>query len=339
MISSETVNAEKTYTSLLQAYARDAHNNPFMDDNVRSVMALRFKEKNLSDDVIDEIFACVDSAEPLYQKLFAYSFYEIPFGDFALSGNSRFDYPEDSEVRMLNLGQDAFGTDDNENCTVFFHELGHGIDFYAAKKGKDDYYTTTTQKRELYEALEKDVGILIQGYLSIQEKYYEGEDADAYRLTEEEKEEVVSLYLSGERLEASTVADRLDFSDEKTEVLQTAMLSIRGQFASISNSNVQITNDSNACMVIDIMDGMTGCSLFGTDGHSGIQDYWFTHNLFGYERTGNQCSEAFAEFFAAKITNNQEKITMNKEYFPYTTLLLEETAEEMLEYYLKKALQ
>ena len=140
-------------------------------------------------------------------------------------------------------------------------------------------------------------------------------------------------------MDADTAADRVGLSDNKREVLKDAMLSIYGKLATISNNIVQNTNDSNACMVIDIMDGMTACSLFGNDGHSASQDYWYTKNLFGYERTGNQCSEAFAEFFAAKITNNQGKIDMNREYFPYATLLLDDIAEEMLDFYREKALK
>lgn len=335
-LNTETLNAENTYKTHLKSFAQDAHANPWKDETTRTMIRLRFKEKNLTDEQIDTIFESVDSAEILYQKLFAYSFYYVPFGDFSRDGISEFAYIDGYEERSLHLGNDAFRSGPEPNATIFFHELGHGIDFYAGGNGKEDYYTTTTRKNKLYEALEEDVEILIRGRIAgICNMWNEEENSDQYFFTEEEYEEIIELYLSGEKVDAEGVSTLLKLPEHRADALKAAMRQINKELSAIVSAN-ENTDDSNACMVIDIMDGMTNLSFLGSNGHAEVPSYWFEQTILGYSRTGNQCSEAFAEFFAAKITNNQTQIQRNREYFPYTCLLLEDIAEEMLEYYREK---
>ncbi len=335
-LNTETLNAENAYKSHLKSFAQDKHANPWKDETIRSMIMLRFKEKNLTDEQIDTIFEAVDSAEAMYQKLFAYSFYYVPFGDFSRDGISEFAYIDGYKERSLHLGKDAFGSDRESNAAIFFHELGHGIDFYAGGNGKEDYYTTTTRKNKLYDALEEDVEILIRGHIAgICNKWNEEDNSDQYFFTEEENEKIVELYLSGEKVDAERVSILLELPEHKADALKAAMRQINKEFSLIVSEN-ENTGDSNASMVIDIMDGMTNLSFLGTNGHAEVPSYWFKQTILGCSRTGNQCSEAFAEFFAAKITNNQTQIQRNREYFPYTCLLLENIAEEMLDYYREK---
>lgn len=332
-LNTEILNAENTYQSHLKSFAQDSHANPWKDDGIRAMIMLRFKEMNLTDDQINKIFESVDSAEVLYQKLFAYSFYFVPFADFSGDGISEFNFIDGYEERSLYLGEDAFGSNQEPNATIFFHELAHGIDYYASGKKPEDYYTTTHKKNDLFDSLEEDVEILIRGHIvNCMNNLNAMENSTRYTIEENEIEEIIELYLSGEMQIISETAERVNLSDQQSSSLMDAMHTIRRELDAISQENNR-TGDANACMVIDIMDGMTNFSLLGSGGHFNDQNYWFEQTIFGCSRTGNQCSEAFAEFFAAKITNNQTQIQNNRAYFPYTCLLLEDIAEEMLEYY------
>ena len=87
---------------------------------------------------------------------------------------------------------------------------------------------------------------------------------------------------------------------------------------------------SNASMVSDIYGGVTNQKLFGNAGHSNDSSYWYDENG---DQTYLQISEAWAEFFSAKIRNDTYNIEQNKNFFPTATECLEDLADAMLEYY------
>lgn len=210
-------------------------------------------------------------------------------------------YLIDSDETFFNNARGPYNT--------FFHESGHAIDdFEKAFGAKSTHYTYNG--KSLNDWVADDVRNHMSGYID-----------DTYpHLTDSQKQAIMrSLNLTDDAAYAYGGDEDLD------KVLKQYRREI------VSHMSFELAGEENEA-ASDVYGGITNNAIIGSYGHTKEPNekgwhftYWY---LFG-KPTNNQTSELWAEFFAAKMTHDEDALVSIKEHFPNAYDAMEKMAQEM----------
>lgn len=147
---------------------------------------------------------------------------------------------------------------------------------------------------------------------------------DRLLLNSDEKQKIVDAFFSAEwgGEEGEIVPESL-----ADDVLLTAYYKYL-KMAYKSANNLPNWRNPNANMTPDISGGTTNHKMGYAVGHS-KKTYWYQNG----KPNNAQLQEAWAEYFSAKINKDQTSIKCNEEFFPKSTVELENLATALYDYY------
>ena len=113
------------------------------------------------------------------------------------------------------------------------------------------------------------------------------------------------------------------------ENLDQVLKQYRGEI--VRHMNYELAGEVNEA-ASDVYGGVTNNAIIGGYGHrkepnekGSDYQYWYS----GRKPTNNQTSELWAEFFAAKMTHDENALVSIKEHFPNAYDAMEKMAQEM----------
>ncbi|MCM1496636.1 MAG: hypothetical protein NC089_12680 [Bacteroides sp.] len=226
-------------------------------------------------------------------------------------------YGEDEEKNMdtfYGVGRhitlnypESFLQDKRGAYTSFFHETGHGTDYYMVSFFSHRYQyedPETGEKHSLYELIEADV------YENVRE-HIRACDAS---LTEEEVEQVLQSIQYGGSEE--------DLQDVKLE-------KIRDDVLRMYDTELAGPTMSAVC---DVYGGITNQNISSAQGYGhGPEEgkpflYWY--DVVG-QPTNKQSSELWTEYFSYQMTGNEEALEQIRAYYPRASEAMDAMTEEM----------
>lgn len=209
-------------------------------------------------------------------------------------------------------------TDDNETLTgnprgpynTFFHESGHAIDDFEKTAGditgKFEY-----NGKSLNECITEDVRNYVDNHI----------DNNYPELTEKQKDEI---------MRSLNLTDDATYGYEGNETgLDKKLQAYRNEIVDYMSEDLRGEVNEAAS---DVYGGVTNNAIVGSYGHRSDSNdstytYWYTNG----NPTGAQESELWAEFFAAKMTNDQKALESIREHFPNAYKAMEAMAIEMVQ--------
>ena len=307
------------------------------------------RKGNVPYDKIQEIQDCVKKAPETYRDLYLYSLtsYDI-WGTNAKDGS--YFQPSENNIRILasNTG--------NKFLSTWFHESGHAIDYNAGSK--DEGHTSKTYAGEidgkqmlLVDVLRNDVLEYVKGKVSDSC----GGGLFSKKLSDAQIDDIVDVFVSSE--------GRLYYDFENGEFVDPIkrnppegwtndMVAVYKEAAqSMSNAGDDIFYNFgspkktytyiSSFLFCDMLEGFTNYKVNGNVGHKWYlkkdQEMWGFMKNYWYEEdgllTGNQCLEAWAEYFSAMLTGYKPAQDSNAACFPEACELMDQMAKEMLENY------
>lgn len=202
---------------------------------------------------------------------------------------------------------DSFLQDARGAYTSFFHETGHGTDYYMVSFYSRQYQyedPETGEKHSLYELIEADV------YENVREHI---RSCDA-SLSEDEVEQVLESIQYGGSAE--------DLQDMK-------LVKIRDNVLQTYDKELAGPTMSAVC---DVYGGMTNQNINSAQGYGhGPEEgkpFFYWYDAFG-QPTENQSSELWAEYFSFRMTGNEEALEQIKAYYPRASEAMDAMTEEM----------
>jgi len=233
---------------------------------------------------------------------------------------------------------------------VFFHELGHAVDYYITSKKKFYSEIFVCELQEKLPSLSANaINMIVYSFTTIKAKKTIQDWATSdvenllYRVGADEVntsvDPVVTALSSGDKLSILTVVIndyflRGDGMYTITTVTDAATLSIYNGI--VAKASVELQNQHNIANIAgDIYQGTTGNQI-GT-GHS--FDYWYYDTndnevVKGTKKVGDRkneiSKEAFAGFFEYKVMGVSYGITPARKTLPNTIAALEALMKEMM---------
>ena len=210
-------------------------------------------------------------------------------------------YLIDSDETFFNNARGPYNT--------FFHESGHAIDDFEKASGMKSRQYTYNGK-SLNDWIADDVENYMSEYID-----------DTYpHLTDSQKQAIMrSLNLTDD----ATYAYGGD--DDLNKVLKQYRKEI------VSHMREELAGEENEA-ASDVYGGITNNAIHGDYGHKknpyvngSDYHYWYS----GGKPTNKQTSELWAEFFAAKMTHDEDALVSIKEHFPNAYDAMEKMAQEM----------
>lgn len=201
---------------------------------------------------------------------------------------------------------DSFLQDARGAYTSFFHETGHGTDYYMVSffsRGYQYEDPETGEKHSLYELIEADV------YENVREHIRE-----------------CAPYLSEEKVEIILTSIQYGGSEED---LNDEMKAIRS--AVLQQYNTELAGPAMSA-VCDVYGGITNQNIKSDQGYGhGPEEgkpflYWY--DIFG-QPTNRQSSELWAEYFSFHMTGNEEALAQIRAYYPRASEAMDAMTEEM----------
>lgn len=308
--------AEKRYYEHLMNHIH-AGENPLEDRNNEFVQILRerLRSGGLSDAEVNKVVSTLSDAPAKYRDLYLMALFNYSISRKKGSG-SLYTTSWGTPSNSITLGT-SFA---DNFITTFCHESGHAIERNLQfLDDKDKVIIVRPDLKssvfKIQEALFDDVRALIRQEVITQ---YGSTLSD---------ESIVDAFVNGDAQEKGLFGSRkVHDSIKDDKMLSEVYKSVRDSL----ESKMKQTPASNANMVRDIIGGVTNNKIYCGGGHSD-KNYW-------YEANGNvtylQEAEAWAEFFAAKILNDETRNAQNARYFPTATVELENMADQLYNYYL-----
>ena len=220
-------------------------------------------------------------------------------------------YQSGTETIHIRRNSKYFRADSCGPYTTFFHESGHAIDDFE----DDRRYLTgsfTYEGESLHALLTDDVRSYVEDYIN--------SDPELRELTEAQRQELLrSLNLTDDASYLYGTGKAL--SDPVLEASRQRVLDYMHQ---------DLSGADNAC-ASDVYGGVTNNAINGDWGHYNDRgdprdsSYWY----YGTTATGMQEKELWAEFFAAKMTRNEEALASIRAHFPRAYEAMEAMAEQM----------
>lgn len=192
---------------------------------------------------------------------------------------------------------------------TFFHESGHAIDdFEKAFGAKSTHYTYNG--KSLNDWVADDVRNHMSEYID-----------DTYpHLTDSQKQAI---------MRSLNLTDDAAYTYGGDENLDQVLKQYRGEI--VRHMNSELAGEENEA-ASDVYGGITNNAIIGSYGHrkelnekGSDYQYWYS----GRKPTNNQTSELWAEFFAAKMTHDEDALVSIKEHFPNAYDAMEKMAQEM----------
>lgn len=217
---------------------------------------------------------------------------------------------DSSNKKIYLIDSDAtFFNDARGPYNTFFHESGHAIDDFEKAFGMKSRQYTYNGK-SLNDWIADDVENYMSEYID-----------DTYpHLTDSQKQAIMrSLNLTDD----ATYAYGGD--DDLNKVLKQYRKEI------VSHMRYELAGEDNEA-ASDVYGGITNNAIHGDYGHKKREyvngsnyNYWYS----GGKPTNKQTSELWAEFFAAKMTHDEDALVSIKEHFPNAYDAMEKMAQEM----------
>ncbi len=358
------------YFALLASIPEGA--NPMDNEMLVDILWIEFTAAGMSRNEIQEICKLVEKAPVTYRDLYLYSFFdydikivkdpsdpdantvyipckEDPNGTFEEDGKTY------SVVNSVFIDYAKEGL----LPATWFHETGHALEsnYYF-----DDNLTLWGTylyigREDAYQKMDDDVRSFIFRQATSKDHPFLARKWNA--LTADEQEQIYRSIIGSEvgypeHYDPSSdtwTYDRVSLNSE----LQAIQDELVGNM--IASVSVGSSETRNAYMVTDCLEGMTNGLVSGREnseardfadkvwqwwntsevvsGHmTERQTYW--HGVDG-KPTMSQGAEAWAEYYSAIMTGNQDAINSNLYYFPETCAYFDTLAEEMLTHYQEKA--
>ena len=296
---------EREYRRLLSTESSPMENADFVSNISDRLTNAGFSSKHA-----DKVISYLKDAPEPYRSLYLYSFYKYSY----LNGNDIQFMPAENQIQITEKDMTTI----LGFYTTFFHETGHGIDYYA---GSDGYCTLTSALDEVWEAMEKDLLKAVDDQVSRWMK----KNPDKVQCTQAELSDKISdkLYSSDTEI---TREDCPDFTDNEYK----AYVFVEDQIRESMPGAIFVLQYDNGDMS-DAFQGWTANkvskSIAGTKTYGHPANYWWNDEG---KSTGKQLNESWAEFYAAKLINDEKLIKSNESIFPSTCKYYESMASEML---------
>lgn len=216
------------------------------------------------------------------------------------SSNSKI-YLIDSDETFFNDARGPYNT--------FFHESGHAIDDFEKAFGMKSRQYTYNGK-SLNDWIADDVENYMSEYID-----------DTYpHLTDLQKQAL---------MRSLNLTDDAAFTYGGDEDLDKVLKQHREEI--VSHMREELAGEDNEA-ASDVYGGITNNAIHGDYGHKKSpyvngSDYHFWYS--GGKPTNKQTSELWAEFFAAKMTHDEDALVSIKEHFPNAYDAMENMAQEM----------
>lgn len=346
--------------------------NPLENETVADILWGEFAAAGMNRDEIREIFELVKKAPKTYRDLYLYSFFdygmeivkdpsdpdaatlympckEDPNGTFEEDGKRY------SVVNTVFIDYEKEGI----LPATWFHETGHAIE--------DNYYFEDNLtlwgnnlyigRENAYQKMDDDVRHFISLQATSEDHPLLARKWNA--LTTDEQEQIYRSIIGSEvgypesfnRSNETWTYDRVSLNSE-LQAIQDELVGNMIAAVSVGSSETR-----NAYMVTDCLEGMTNGLVSGRENAEAMDyadmawNWWNTSEIVsGHMRerptywhkadgkpTMEQGAEAWAEYYSAVMTGNQDAINSNLYYFPETCAYFDSLAAEMLAHYKEQA--
>ena len=327
----ETV--DEYYTALIADLR--AGKDPMKDPAVSDTIANRLFAFGFNANNIEDVLETLADAEQPYKDLYLLSFYEYSMFGNVPGDYSFYDYPPNA---IIMSDEFCSGKKTEVFTSVFFHESGH-----AVQSCRWDWMTYPYDDN-IYKVSWKEIAAK-GGNVELESAVLEALNEDvSERLTNVAKkinpflaENVVDLFMDFN----DTLEPAINASDENLVYYPKSIyfdLPMRWIYKDVRVEMLKEIEDAGGrrkggcIMGADIYAGITNSHLYDNLGHN--NDYWiFTDKDGSKSQNGAQIMEAWAEFFSAKIMNDEEAISSNETLFPKATVELEKLAYELRDDY------
>lgn len=202
---------------------------------------------------------------------------------------------------------ESFLQDKRGAYTSFFHETGHGTDYYMVSFYSHRYQyedPETGEKHSLYELIEEDV------YENVREHIRACDGS----LTEDEVEQVLASIQYGGSEE--------DLTTERTQEARVKVL---------ATYDTELAGPTMSA-VCDVYGGITNQNISSRQGYGHGREegkpflYWYDAS--GHP-TNRQSSELWTEYFSFQMTGNEEALEQIRAYYPRASEAMDAMTEEM----------
>lgn len=291
--------------------------NSLEDENSFIVRTLKeyYHKCKLNDKEITEVIETLRKAPEKYRYLYLLALFNYDIRANYTKG-PHYSWPwHENAIEMTPESAEHFSH-------TFFHESGHATQlnlYYIIKNGLGSNYVPGIRELEIkiQDALFRDIENRIR--TTVKSLY-------GVKATEADEDAIVRAFINGNKEETGIFGTRLsDISIRGDKRLSDMYKEVRKTI----EDSIRPIPYSNASMVSDVYGGVTNNKIDGGPGHPNT--YWYTDDGSPNEY---QMFESWAEFFSAKIRKDDYNINKNAEYFPESTKLLEDLADELYDYYL-----
>ena len=304
---------QKRYYEKLLNYIK-GNINPLNDKAIVETIEKQFKAGGLKEAEINTTIDILKKAPTKYRDLYLLSLFNY---DLQINGSEGAFYSWPWNENAINMKP----TNSDDFSHTFFHESGHAIELNIYWP-QDGFATSieesiTDVEERIQSALFSDVETLIR--TTVRTLY--GDD-----LQQNDENAIVNALINANEQERGFLNYRkTDITIRDDKRLSDMYEKVRDEI----ESGLSTIPWNNGSMVADVVGGVTNNKIYVGIGHA-KENYWYTNG----EATYFQLFEAWAEFYSATIQQDTYNISKNAEYFPETTVLLDELADELYEYYI-----
>ena len=295
--------------------------NPLSDKILYEIFKRHLKEGGLTDEEIYQVVSTVDEAPEPYRGLYLLTLFQYALSVNEYSEKSEYN-PADNTVHMKPQLKDHF-------IDTFFHESGHGAQVF----NWTPYAHPPLEPNCLYD-IEAEIFDHLRGDVE-NELRWRLETANSLMqppLSEQALQTLLDTFISAEK-DGETWFGMRGIPDSITEKRMAEVYKLVRDALELHFDTIPY---SNASMVSDIYGGFTNIKLDGNATHY-TKNYWYDEN--GIIIPEHHLGEAWAEYFSAKMTNDEENINRNREFFPTATTLMDGYANVLEKYYLDRLKQ
>jgi hypothetical protein len=232
--------------------------------------------------------------------------------------------PSKGEIHLKDQDE-TFADNPRGPYNTVFHESGHAIDDYEDPDSlgiiKEETAGYKYNGRTLNSLIKEDTRNYVNNIIE--------SDKILSQLTDAQKKELLTNL---------NLTDDSKYRYEGTDASSKAMQRYQDRLRNLMKNDLY--GPVNEC-ASDVYGGVTNNAIIGSYGHrkdpeDSSYDYWYKPNPLGgisqigkQYSTGNQESEMWAEFYAAKMTRDEEALESIRKHFPQAYEAMEQMAADM----------
>ena len=272
------------------------------------------------------IFEIVLSAPKPYRCLFFHFADKINITDITASGifylpGSKLPCGAIATTSEIHFNVINDRTDPRGSYWVFFHEIGHMIDWYIGQG--DGFFSskTSTDSQRFFDAMTTDVSRRLNSVAGsiVSQPPYSIDASISPAMTiyiNSLREQAIANIMAGKKVERNNAVTELDFlqlsiQDSMNDILQGADNSKRTPNNMITPSN--------------IYGGVTNNAVRGNYSHT-IDNYWYDSKG---SATGSHQVEYFGNHFANSMVNDTEALQNERDFFPTASDVLDDMINDI----------